>query len=185
MWDDTALIKAYDKAVASFKVRGGAGGPPCSPGARRGAGAHGRALPVPQERPEEWGVRPARGQAGAAPGDEEEEQEEQEQKEEQRGAGDTGPPARWARRQDPKRAASTSKVAPRGGRAVRAPQTSRTATRCSGWDKKRGGKRLLSHQSLLYLFTCLPPFCCSGKLVTAVTRFGPRTATCTWQLSSP
>ena len=27
MWDDTALIKAYDKAVASFKVRGGPGGP--------------------------------------------------------------------------------------------------------------------------------------------------------------
>lgn len=24
MWDDTALIKAYDKAVASFKVRGAA-----------------------------------------------------------------------------------------------------------------------------------------------------------------
>lgn len=95
MWDDTALIKAYDKAVASFKVRGGAGGPPLHPpppGARLGAGAHGRALPVPQERPEEWGVRRARRQAGAAAGDEEEEQqEEQEQKEGQRGAGDAGP----------------------------------------------------------------------------------------------
>lgn len=37
VWDDTALIKAYDKAVASFKVRGGAGGPPSLPA--HGAGS--------------------------------------------------------------------------------------------------------------------------------------------------
>lgn len=35
MWDDTALIKAYDKAVASFKVRGGPAG------SRDGRGASG------------------------------------------------------------------------------------------------------------------------------------------------
>lgn len=71
IWDDTALIKAYDKAVASFKVRGSALLWP-DPGAEAaGLAFIGFLLSLPKECLKEWGVLGAFRQAGAAPGDKE------------------------------------------------------------------------------------------------------------------